>query len=240
MNQFSTSFQGDIIDRTNVCGGDVSASRHMTEALRRYFDMDSLTHKCTACGKVKSKSEFSPDKRKPVGVQAKCKQCASAWMRQYRRDNPELIREGKKAYDATHREQRRNRIRKDYRKDPGKHKKWHRKWNAKNKNRIETTAKAWRESHPDNIQAFGLRRRQRKYSAGGNGVSGEKWIELKNDYMNRCVYCGKQVKLTLDHIQPLVDGGLHDIENAAPACKSCNSKKGIKSLLMFLYHQLVG
>jgi len=41
----------------------------------------------------------------------------------------------------------------------------------------------------------------------------------------RCVYCGKESKLSLDHVIPLTRGGDHKKRNLIPACKSCNSKK---------------
>lgn len=41
-----------------------------------------------------------------------------------------------------------------------------------------------------------------------------------------CVYCGRTEGITIEHLTPLIRGGAHDKSNLAPACKSCNSKKG--------------
>ena len=49
-----------------------------------------------------------------------------------------------------------------------------------------------------------------------------------------CSYCNERHKLTLDHIVPLSTGGEHDIDNAVPACNSCNSAKGKTPLVLWL------
>lgn len=44
----------------------------------------------------------------------------------------------------------------------------------------------------------------------------------------KCVTCGTQQNLTLDHIKPEVLGGESTIENLQTMCKSCNSRKGAR------------
>src|SRR5919198_6571940 len=46
-----------------------------------------------------------------------------------------------------------------------------------------------------------------------------------------CQYCGKRAHdLTIDHVVPRHRGGQHVWENVVAACKSCNHKKGGKTL----------
>jgi 5-methylcytosine-specific restriction endonuclease McrA len=46
-----------------------------------------------------------------------------------------------------------------------------------------------------------------------------------------CQYCGRQTNdLTLDHVVPRHRGGGHTWENLVTACKSCNHRKGGKTL----------
>ena len=45
-----------------------------------------------------------------------------------------------------------------------------------------------------------------------------------------CQYCGKKGDLTLDHIVPRHQGGQHTWENVVAACRSCNHKKGGRTL----------
>lgn len=61
------------------------------------------------------------------------------------------------------------------------------------------------------------------------------WITLLKEYENRCFYCNDKMtkyvgpkQRTRDHIIPLAKGGTDDIDNIVPACRSCNSSKGIK------------
>jgi len=46
---------------------------------------------------------------------------------------------------------------------------------------------------------------------------------------NKCQYCGKHYstkELTLDHVVPRVQGGVHTWENLVCACVKCNARKG--------------
>ncbi len=42
----------------------------------------------------------------------------------------------------------------------------------------------------------------------------------------KCLKCGSEESLSLDHIRPLVAGGTNDDENLQTLCKRCNSSKG--------------
>lgn len=42
----------------------------------------------------------------------------------------------------------------------------------------------------------------------------------------KCLSCGSEKLISLDHIVPVALGGEDKIENLQPLCKSCNSKKG--------------
>jgi 5-methylcytosine-specific restriction endonuclease McrA len=95
----------------------------------------------------------------------------------------------------------------------------------------------WGRKNKDAICAISARRRAVKLNAPGDGITTEQATQLKKETGGRCVYCGQIKKLTIDHVVPLVSGGRHDIDNAVPACQSCNSKKKDKSLLIFLFEQ---
>jgi 5-methylcytosine-specific restriction endonuclease McrA len=43
---------------------------------------------------------------------------------------------------------------------------------------------------------------------------------------HRCAYCGCQsMRMQVDHIKPICDGGTDDLDNLLPACGSCNNYK---------------
>jgi len=50
-----------------------------------------------------------------------------------------------------------------------------------------------------------------------------------------CNYCGSSEKLALDHIFPKIYGGKDDAENLIFACRNCNSSKGKKDLMEWMY-----
>jgi 5-methylcytosine-specific restriction endonuclease McrA len=55
-------------------------------------------------------------------------------------------------------------------------------------------------------------------------------IFIRDDYT--CQYCGIHTRdLTLDHVIPKSKGGGHSWENLVSACRSCNHRKGGKSLV---------
>lgn len=45
-----------------------------------------------------------------------------------------------------------------------------------------------------------------------------------DSYAGCCAYCGDPAD-TWDHITPVVQGGVTDLWNIVPACRSCNSRK---------------
>lgn len=70
--------------------------------------------------------------------------------------------------------------------------------------------------------------RARKKNAKGNGVSNPQWQDILEKYGNKCLKCGSENNLSMDHIIPLSLGGDHDISNIQPLCRKCNSKKNAK------------
>ena len=44
----------------------------------------------------------------------------------------------------------------------------------------------------------------------------------------KCLACGSDEELSVDHIQPVSKGGTNDMENLQTLCRPCNSRKGAK------------
>jgi hypothetical protein len=55
--------------------------------------------------------------------------------------------------------------------------------------------------------------------------TGQQWLELCEQYGNRCLCCGEVKPLTVDHVVPLSQGGTNHISNIQPLCKKCNRAK---------------
>ena len=94
---------------------------------------------------------------------------------------------------------------------------------------------AWKGgvSKKEGYQAWKCRRRlYRLRGASGSHSLGE-WETLKAQYNWTCPCCSKReptIKLTVDHIISLFNGGSDNIENIQPLCRSCNSKKNTKTI----------
>ena len=56
----------------------------------------------------------------------------------------------------------------------------------------------------------------------------EEMAEVFRRHGHKCLKCGTQYDLTVDHKIPLARGGDWSIDNLEPLCRSCNSSKGIK------------
>ena len=88
----------------------------------------------------------------------------------------------------------------------------------------------WRKNNPEKLRlqakVFNHRRRARKNGAEGSFTK-EEWLELCNQYSNKCLCCGQKVKLTADHVIPICKGWKNDISNIQPLCLSCNHRKWI-------------
>jgi hypothetical protein len=54
---------------------------------------------------------------------------------------------------------------------------------------------------------------------------------------NRCCYCGATQNLSLDHIFPQKLGGKDVGDNLVYACRTCNSSKGKKDLLVWMAYK---
>ena len=54
-------------------------------------------------------------------------------------------------------------------------------------------------------------------------------------YGGRCFYCGTSSdRLVREHVVPLAAGGPYELDNWVPACSTCNSRKGPKSVAEFM------
>jgi hypothetical protein len=57
---------------------------------------------------------------------------------------------------------------------------------------------------------------------------------LKMNLPQCCAYCGSVGKLSLDHLIPRIAGGQDSGDNVVWACRSCNSSKGGRDLLVWM------
>jgi hypothetical protein len=65
-------------------------------------------------------------------------------------------------------------------------------------------------------------------------VTGDEWLTIQRGFDFRCVYCdATPSRLTRDHVKAIAVGGRNVWRNILPACRSCNSRKNVKSLALW-------
>lgn len=140
-------------------------------------------------------------------------------IKRWRSDNKDAVHEHQKKWRELHPEKvKENRLKnKDKLSDWAKNNNEqvranHRRWSAKNKEKVRLNAKT---------------QQYRRKGAEGKFTASE-WQDLCDKYDNRCLSCGEQKELTVDHVVSLKDGGSNTIDNLQPLCRSCNSRKGAK------------
>jgi 5-methylcytosine-specific restriction endonuclease McrA len=105
---------------------------------------------------------------------------------------------------------------------------------ANNRAKMLAKNRRYYRSHPEKEAAKDAKRRARKAASPVNDFTAAQWLEIQAAYNHRCAYCGKRAKghLTQDHLTPLSKGGPNTASNIVPACKSCNSRKHDRAVLL--------
>lgn len=91
--------------------------------------------------------------------------------------------------------------------------------------------KAWAQAHPDMRREQARRAKAKRRGARVDYIQGSTLVALIQEANGRCAYCDEERSLTVDHIVPVKQGGMHAITNMVMACRSCNSSKGAKNAI---------
>lgn len=197
--------------------------RYKTKLGKLYdsFEGDTLVSRiCSKCGINKPIGEFNKNHRKREGFENNCNECLRSYTRKYKKDNKESVNAFNREYN---------------RKNPEVKRESDRKWIERGDNRQKKNAadKEYRKSHPASREynAINLARRRARLRNAVGKVSAREWRDILNFYDNTCLSCGRNdIKLTLDHIVPLISGGSNSVDNVQPLCGSCNSRKSRKTI----------
>ena len=163
------------------------------------------------------------------------------YMRTWRKKNPDKIKltyEKRKEYLIEWRK-------KDYQKHKEEYKRKQKEYYNNNKEEVLRKGKIrlrkWIKDNPEKVRKSAVirssKRRAKLKNSIGKPFSVEDWENLCESYFNMCVYCNKKLRLEMDHIIPISKGGIHELKNIVPSCRSCNATKINKSLLLFLYSE---
>lgn len=167
---------------------------------------------CTRCQEIKPLADFYLSKQtgKPS---ASCKLCTSRAAREWSKNNPERSRQFVREYRKNNLERDKARQRENYYICREARLQYGKEWRQANSEKIRQTARI--------SQAHSL---ARKHGAEGT-FTFDQWQAICDYYGNKCLACGEQKPLTIDHIVPISKGGRNDITNIQPLCAYCNNSK---------------
>lgn len=178
---------------------------------------------CPGCERDLSLDEFWADHARFDGRQAYCKTCSPQVQRRWIKKSG--WKQKSKPYDASARAAQRT-----YRKkNPDRRRESQQAWRAKNTEHCREYERQRAEKNPDGIKAKNKAYFARKDAAEGSFTPKE-WQAKCQEYGNLCAYCRQPRSLTRHHVVPLIKGGSNWISNIVPACRSCNSKVGTKTV----------
>lgn len=175
--------------------------------------MEIITEKrCTWCQKTKPISSFKT--KGPKRLRSECRDCTNKYRKYKRIKHKELVFDISKILSVQKKE----------------YEKYIKSLSVKIKIPKRIQRKIWDKNNPEKRREI---KKNSKYRRRGNTVgsfSEVEWLELCSKYGNKCLCCGEKKPLTRDHVIPLTDGGLNIIDNIQPLCKTCNSRKGTKTI----------
>ena len=152
--------------------------------------------------------------------------------RAHQEAHPEKYEEALRKYRKTHREEINVRAKERRQQNLEHHREIGRKSREKHAEERNAYQREYSKANRDKLTLYTNNRRARKLAAEGSH-SDEEWQELKAFYNFKCLCCGQQepdIKLTRDHVLPLIQGGTDSIDNIQPLCARCNSKKNYKHI----------
>jgi 5-methylcytosine-specific restriction endonuclease McrA len=176
-------------------------------------------------GKAKRSAERDPDHKKKRAARA----------RRWRAKNPEKRREADKRQREKHHDKVLERTRSWRERNKDHVKQYIKRYDYHNRNREKASARTcrWAKENPEKHLANCHKRRARVLGAEGF-YTPEDIQKILADQNGLCVgiNCGKDIskRFTIDHIIPLVRGGSNWPANLQLTCKSCNCKKGKRTM----------
>ena len=175
-----------------------------------------LEKTCVKCAETKPTAEFPPTRNA-------CRVCLAKESREYYRLHKDVW------WLKVDPEKRLQAARKWYAKPSTVEymKEYRKRKYAANKEAINATSREYKKKNKARLNFNTHKYRAKKYGVLATATY-EEWLALCAHYQGRCLCCGEQKPLVVDHIVPMVLGGSHTLDNLQPLCKPCNTKKHVR------------
>lgn len=193
--------------------------------------------KCYSCKEFKSEDKFHRNKIRKDGLEQTCKKCILARTKDYYQRNKEKVIKRTGTWSKANKDKANLACRRWRANHPERAKLAVLHWINEHPEENKAIHKHWVQEHPEKVKEQNGRARARRKGSSDNTLTANEWEAILKFHKNRCAYCGiteKQAKkkygtgLAQDHIMPVSKGGAYSVQNIVPACKPCNSRKGVK------------
>jgi 5-methylcytosine-specific restriction endonuclease McrA len=190
---------------------------------------------CTKCDEWKLLEDYHRHPHTKDRRQVRCKVCACQARKDWAANNPKAVAEHTHKFIARYREDAEFKAKiqaynlTQYYRHKDRHNEVQKRWYESNRERRSETRRKWRQAHPELNKVYHYRWIARRRSNGG-AFTLDEWQSLCTHCDWRCLCCGGDKPLTVDHVVPVSKGGSDDISNIQPLCQSCNSSKGAKTI----------
>jgi hypothetical protein len=158
----------------------------------RYWDNPDLA-RSKARNKYKNNPEPPKQRRKDYYKTPHGKAVHNAWNKEWRKNNPDKVKESKKRDYEKHKDKRKATMRRSY---------------PKNKAAIMARGKEWKKAHPEVVNINTHKRLARKKGLPFQ-FNNKDWERCLDYWDNRCAICGREISethlLAKDHWIPMFD-----------------------------------
>jgi len=103
-----------------------------------------------------------------------------------------------------------------------------REYYQRNREKLVANSVQWAKDNPERAALTSRLKKQRRRAAGV--LTADEWRQIQAQYGHRCLACGSDGPLTIDHVVPVSKGGANTAANVQPLCGPCNSSKGTKTI----------
>lgn len=184
---------------------------------------------CYKCKDWKYLARFVKDERYKDGYIGDCKDCRNVENREWQKNNPEYAQRWRKNNFERSKQLQREWAKNNPEKLRAKQRKYYHLYREVRK----LSTRKWQQANPEKVRLLSqittAHYNARKHGAEGTFTAKE-WLALCDYYGNKCLACGEQEPLTIDHVIPTSKGGRNDIANIQPLCVRCNSSKLQKTI----------
>ena len=217
---------------------------------------------CCKCGKKLDISMFGKAKTNKDGYKGTCKDCRKIYMikyfidnkgkiakqrtkhyfdniehytevnREYTKNNKEKISINKRIYGEKNKKQLSIKHRKHYADNRTELLEQKQRYYLKNREQIMIKIKKYNKDNPELGNKINQKQKARKLLLP-NTLTIIQWEIIKNDFSNRCAYCGKEKPLAQEHFLALSKDGEYTTNNIIPSCRNCNSSKKDKDFFIW-------